>query len=157
MSGDRGQRRAAGQLGFTLLELMVVIGILALALAIVAPSLNRARLGLMVRSAAYELAGGLRAARAAAQAGNRVEVVTLDLARRRYWAEGVVGPRTFPASVAVELAVPESERLGASAGRVRFFPDGSASGARVVLNDGRSTASVLVDWLNGDVRIELRP
>ena len=53
--------------------------------------------------------------------------------------------------------MPESERIGASAGRVRFFPDGSASGARVVLNDGRSTASVLVDWLNGDVRIELRP
>jgi general secretion pathway protein H len=157
MRRDQDGRRAAGQLGFTLLELMVVIGILALALAIVAPSLNRARLGLMVRSAAYELAAGLRAARAAAQAGNRVEVVTLDLARRRYWAEGVVGPRTFPANVAVELAVPESERLGASAGRVRFFPDGSASGARVVLNDGRQAASVLVDWLNGDVRIELRP
>jgi general secretion pathway protein H len=157
MRRDRDQRRAAGQLGFTLLELMVVIGMLALALAIVAPSLNRARLGLMVRSAAYELAAGLRAARAAAQAGNSEQVVTLDLARRRYWAEGVVGPRTFPANVAVELAVPESERLGASGGRVRFFPDGSASGARVVLNDGRSTASVLVDWLNGDVRIELRP
>ena len=157
MRRDRDRRRAAGQLGFTLLELMVVIGMLALALAIVAPSLNRARLGLMVRSTAYELAAGLRAARAAAQAGNRVEVVTLDLARRRYWAEGVVGPRTFPASVAVELAVPESERLGASGGRVRFFPDGSASGARVVLNDGRQAASVLVDWLNGDVRIELRP
>lgn len=157
MRRDRDQRRAAGQLGFTLLELMVVIGILALALAIVAPSLNRARLGLMVRSAAYELAAGLRAARAAAQAGNSEQVVTLDLARRRYWAEGVVAPRTFPANVAVELAVPESERLGASAGRVRFFPDGSASGARVVLSDGRQAASVLVDWLNGDVRIEPRP
>jgi general secretion pathway protein H len=157
MSRARDQRRTKGQLGFTLLELMVVIGILALAVAIVAPSLNRARQGLMVRSAAYELAAGLRAARAAAQTGNRVQVVTLDLAGRRYWAEGVVGPRTLPASVAVELAVPDSERLGASAGRVRFFPDGSASGARVVLNDGRRAASVLVDWLNGDVRIELRP
>lgn len=157
MRRDSDRRRAACQQGFTLLELTVMIGILALAVAIVAPSLNRTRLGLTVRGTAYELAADLRAARAAAQAANTEHAVTLDLARRRYWAEGVVGPRTLPASVAVELAVPESERLGASGGRVRFFPDGSASGARVVLNDGRSAASVLVDWLDGDVRIELRP
>jgi general secretion pathway protein H len=157
MSREGDQRRAACQQGFTLLELMVVIGILALAVAIVAPSLNRARLSLLARSAAYELAAGLRAARAAAQSANRDQIVTIDLARHRYWAEGVVAPRTFPANVAVELAVPESERLGPAAGRVRFFPDGSASGARVVLNDGRQAASVLVDWLNGAVRIELRP
>ena len=67
--------RAAGQLGFTLLELMVAIAILALAVVIVAPSLNRARLSLTVRSAAYELAAGLRTARAAAQSGNREQIV----------------------------------------------------------------------------------
>jgi general secretion pathway protein H len=111
----------------------------------------------MVSSAAYERAGSLRAARAAAQAANVERVLTMDVGTRRYWAEGVVGRRVFPPTVAVELAVPESERFGSSSGRVRFFPDGSASGAKVVLNDGRSAASVSVDWLNGDVRIELRP
>jgi general secretion pathway protein H len=155
--------------GFTLLELMVVIGILALAAAIVAPSLGRARQGLAVRSTAYALAADLRAARAAAQAANMERVLTVDPARRRYWAEGVVGARTFPSHVTVELAVPESERAGGEAGpgsgsgpgsgpgsgRVRFFPDGSASGAKVVLSDGRSAASVLVDWLNGAIRIEV--
>ena len=151
------QRRAHRQLGFTLLELVVAIGILALAVAIVAPALNRARLGLMVRSTAYELAADLRAARAAAQAANVERVLTLDIAGRRYWAEGVVGARTLPPGVALQLALPESERFGTASGRVRFFPDGSASGAKVVLDDGRSAASVSVDWLNGDVRIELRP
>jgi general secretion pathway protein H len=150
------RRGGAREAGFTLLELTVVVAILALAAAVVAPSLNRARPGLAVLAAAHELAASLRAARAAARAANVERVVTLDLDGRRYWAEGVVGPRAIAANVAVRLAVPEGERIGNASGRVRFFPDGSASGARVEIDDGRSAASVLVDWLSGDVRIERR-
>jgi general secretion pathway protein H len=157
---DAGQEPSQGQnwgqSGFTLLELMVVLGILALCLMVVAPSLSRARLGVMVRSTALELAAHLRAARATARATNVEQMLMVDLAQRQYWAEGVVGRRPLPPAVAVNLTVPESERVGASAGRVRFFPDGSASGARLVLQDGRSTASIVVDWLSGDVRLQLK-
>lgn len=146
-----------GQLGFTLLELLVVLGILALGAALVVPAMNRARLGVMVHSTAYELAANLRTARAAAQAASAEHTLTLDLTRRQYWAEGVVAPRRLPQSIAVDLTVPESERVGATTGRIRFFPDGSSSGARLVLRDGRSTASVFVDWLDGDVRVRLGP
>ena len=151
--------RCAGsrQLGFTLMELLVVLGILALCLTLVVPALNRARLGVMVRSAAYELAAHLRSARAAARAVNVEHILTMDLAQRQYWAEGVVGRRQLPHGIAVDLTVPESERIRAGAGRVRFLPDGSSSGATFVLKDARSTASVLVDWLSGDVRIQLGP
>jgi general secretion pathway protein H len=144
-----------GQSGFTLLELMVVLGILALTLAIAAPSLSRAREPLLLRSAAYELAGHLRSARAAARTGNIEHALTIDPAQRAYWAQGVVAQRPLPAGVRV--LVPDSERLGTAAGRVRFFPDGSSSGARIVLDDGRRTAAVSVDWLNGDVRVQWRP
>ena len=150
------RRDGSHDLGFTLMELLVVVGLLALAAAL-APSLNRARLGLMVKSAAYELAATLRTARAAARVGNAEQVLTMDLVRRQYWAAGVVGPRQLPRGVAVSLTVPESERLGANSGGVRFFPDGSASGAKFLLNDGITTASVSVDWLSGDVRIHMGP
>jgi general secretion pathway protein H len=142
--------------GFTLLELLVVMGILALALVLVAPSLNRARLGLAVRSAAYELAAHLRSTRAAAQETNVERALTIDVEGHRYWAEGVVAPRQPPHGVAVDLTVPASERIGANAARVRFFPDGSSSGARVVLDEGRSSAAIRVDWLTGDVRLQAR-
>ncbi len=151
------RQRCAGssrERGFTLLELLVVLGLLALALAIVAPSLGRARLGVMVRSTAYELAANLRASRAAARSTSIEHVLTIDLAQRLYWAEGVVGQRRLPHGVAVDVTVPQSERITASAGRIRFFPDGSASGARLVLHDGRSTTSIVVDWLTGDVRLQ---
>ena len=147
----------SGQLGFTLLELLVVLLIVALSVVLVVPSLNRARLAIMVHSTAYELAANLRTARAAAQAANAERVLLIDLTGRQYWAEGIVGRRQLPQTIAVELTVPESERIGATGGRVRFFPDGGASGAKLVLKDGKATAAVLVDWLNGDVRVQLRP
>lgn len=156
MSGPIRQSAAGGRHGFTLLELLVVMGLLALALTIVAPSLNRLRLGVAVRSAAYELAAHLRSARAAARETNKERVLTIDVEGRRYWAEGIVAPRQLPQSVALDLTVPASERVGANAARVRFFPDGSTSGARVVLDDGRSSATIRVDWLTGDVRLQAR-
>lgn len=155
MTGANSRRE--GERGFTLVELLLVLGILALAVALVVPSFNRARAGLMVRTAAYELAANLRDVRTAAQAGNVERVLTLDLGRRQYWAEGVVAPRQLAAALAAELAVPESERLGEGAGRIRFLPDGGSSGARIVLGDGKTTATVSVDWLSGDVRVQARP
>jgi len=157
MIGAIGRPARSRQQGFTLLELLVVLVILALSLTIVVPSLNRARLGILVHSAAYELATNLRAARAATQAANAEHMLVIDLARRQYWAEGVVAPRQLPQTVGLELAVPESERIGATGARVRFFADGGSSGARFVLRDGRTAAAVSVDWLNGDVRVQLRP
>jgi general secretion pathway protein H len=150
------QSARIGQHGFTLLELLVVMALLALALALAAPSLNRLRLGVGVRSAAYELAAHLRAARAAARETNLERVLAIDVDSRRYWAEGVVAPRQLPHSIVLDLTVPASERLGAGLARVRFFPDGSTSGARVVLDDGRFSASIRVDWLTGDVRLQAR-
>ncbi len=149
-------RRPGREHGFTLLELLVVLGILALALALVAPSLNAARLGIAVRSAGYELAAHLRSARAAARETNVERALTIDIEGRRYWAEGVVAPRQLPRGIAIDLTVPASERIAANAARIRFFPDGSASGARVVLDDGRSATAIRVDWLTGDVRLQAR-
>jgi general secretion pathway protein H len=61
--------------------------------------------------------------------------------------------RPLPRHFAMTLDIPTSEQVGANAGRVRFFPDGSASGGRIVLREGGRTATVSVSWLTGDVDV----
>ena len=140
-------------LGFTLLDLLIALALFALALAVVAPAFDRPLSGVGFRTTVYELAGHLRSTRAAAQAGNVEHVLTIDTASRQYMSEGVVSRRPLARLHGIELIVPENERLSVAAGRIRFFPDGSASGGRILLTDGRTTAAVSVDWLKGDVRV----
>jgi hypothetical protein len=101
----------------------------------------------VVRSAAHELAGTLRAVRAATQISN-VEHAD-DRCRRPYWRRARPG-RQLPEQIHPTRGL--SERTGTSAVR----PDGSASGARVALQDAQSSTAVFVDWLNGDVRVHMR-
>jgi general secretion pathway protein H len=147
--------RPARDAGFTLIELLIGLSIVALTLAIAVPSLSRSRASLALQSSAVELAANLRAARAAARASNSEQSVTLDLAGRRYWQPGATTPHPLPA--AREVTVPDSERLDSARSRIRFFPDGGASGGRIALRDTTGSATVQVDWLTGDVRVTLRP
>ena len=155
-SGHRRQACSAiREAGFTLIEMLVVLGIVAITLAIAVPSFSRVREHLAVRNTAYALAAHLRSARAMAQSTNTERGMTIDLSQRRYWAEGIVAPQ--PLQMGVQVLVPDSERLGSAASRIRFFADGGSSGGRILLKDDRATAAVHVDWMNGDVRVDMRP
>jgi general secretion pathway protein H len=143
-----------GELGFTLLELIVALGIMALGLAVVFPYFNASRAGYQLRAAAYDVATQLRDARAAAQARNVDQAFIIDVGKRRTWIEGGALPRALSPRLAVDVEVPAAEQLGANLVRVRFFADGSASGGKLTLRDGVRRATVTVNWLTGEVRIE---
>jgi general secretion pathway protein H len=143
-----------GAQGFTLLELIVALGIMALGVAVALPYLQGTRAGHQLRATAFEIAGQMRDARATAQARNIDQAVILDVGNRRLWLDGSATRRTLPPRMAVDVEVPVAEQLAANVVRVRFFADGSASGGKLVLRDGGRRATVSVNWLTGDVRIE---
>ena len=143
-----------GAQGFTLIELIVALGIMALGVAVALPYFQGTRAGHQLRATAYEIAGQLRDARATAQARNIDQAVILDVASRRMWLDGSERRRALPARMAVDVEVPAAEQLAASVVRLRFFADGSASGGKLVLRDGGRRATVSVNWLTGDVRVE---
>jgi general secretion pathway protein H len=154
MSHDRreGADRMVG--GFTSLELLVVLGILALATIIVMPLGGQRHPSMSLRSAAFDLAAHLRATRAAAIRNNVEKSLTIDVAARQYGVNGQEARHRLPDQADVEVVIPGTEQIGSAAGRFRFYPDGSASGGRIIFRQGSATVLVVVDWLTGNAQLK---
>ena len=154
MKAWRKQRAGARQAGFSVLELLIVLVILALAATVALPMTSRSRSALAMRSAALEIGAQLRATRTAAIKSNAERTFNVDLLARRFWADGVVGPRPITGQAALDVVVPRSEQTGPTSARLRFFPDGSSSGGKILLKEPGRTATVSVDWVTGNPRVE---
>jgi general secretion pathway protein H len=143
--------------GFTLLELMLVLLIMGLAAGLAAPLLGSGNDALEAKSAARQLAAGLRKARSLAVTDQAETVLTLDLARRRFSVSG--DPRSYrlPAGLELSLYTAQSEQVQEQVGNIRFFPDGSSTGGRITLAAGRRKTDVDVTWLTGQVAIQSPP
>lgn len=157
VSGERRLARdAAGTAavpgGFTLFEILVVFAVLGLALVLVTgfrPPWSR---GLDIEATAAELASQLRLVRSEAIVRNRPAALELDLAGRRY-RPGAGAARPLPNGLTIDLLTIAGERPGGAEGAIRFHPDGSSTGGRIVLADGLRQVAVGVDWLTGRVSV----
>jgi general secretion pathway protein H len=145
-------RRSAGAAGFTLFELIVTLAVLGLALVLITGYRAPWSSTLGLRGTAAELASGLRLARSQAIAGDRPVALALDLVGRRYRV-GDGQPHALPANLSIELLTVAGENRGRSEGDIRFNPDGSSTGGRITLADGRRRVAVGVDWLSGRVTV----
>src|SRR5271168_3722614 len=132
--------------GFTLIEVLVTLAILSLALSLIAgykPPWSR---GLGLQATAAELAAGLRLARSEAILSDRPVLFDIDLVGHRYRI-GTGTPRRLPPDLSLELLTISGEALNGREGDIRFNPDGSSTGGRISLADGRRRIGVGVDWL----------
>jgi general secretion pathway protein H len=138
--------------GFTLIEVIVTLAILGLALVLVAGYKPPWSSGLGLKGTASELASGLRLARSEAIASNRPVPFDLDVTGHVYRV-GAGAARRLPANLSIELLTITGEKRGASVGDIRFNPDGSSTGGRIALADGKQRVAVGVDWLTGRVSV----
>jgi len=145
-------RRARAAAGFTLVELLVVLAIMGFALAAVAAYRPHWSRGLDITAAASELAAQLRLGRSEAIRMNRPVELQLDLAGHRYRV-GAALPKMLPQHLSIDLLTVTGERRGAATGGIRFNPDGSSSGGRIVLADGTRRVAVGVEWLTGKISV----
>jgi general secretion pathway protein H len=145
-----------GQRGFTLIELIVVIAIMALLTATLTVRGNPVSPTTHARAAVRAIAGALRSARSQAIMDNRSVSVTIDTANRRYWW-GQTPPEALPGDLRLAVLAGRDQMAGDSVARIRFDPDGGSTGGRVAIAGGDRTWWVGVDWLTGRVSIAEKP
>ena len=138
--------------GFTLIEVIVTLAILGLALVIVVGYKAPWSSGLGLKGTASELASQLRLARSTAIASNRPVAFDLDVTDHLYRV-GTGATRRLPANLSIKLLTISGESRDANVGDIRFNPDGSSTGGRIALADGKQRVAVGVDWLTGRVSV----
>jgi general secretion pathway protein H len=136
------------------MEVLVTLAVIGMVLAVVPLVAGGPRPGVEVRATAIELASALRQTRGAAIVGFHSEAFILDTARGVYTAGSNRAEAVLPEGLELSLYTARSELEDESTGRIRFFPDGSATGGRITLTSGGHSYVVSVDWLTGAVEME---
>lgn len=139
--------------GYSLIEMLVVLAIVALLVGVAPAAYNTARPGLQARAAAMETASQLRRTRAWAMSHAEDAVVRIDIAARRIEAPVPDGTLALPDGVGVFAYVADSEREGESIGGVRFFHDGGSTGGRLKFTARDTAYQIDVDWLLGRITV----
>ncbi len=140
--------------GFTLVEVLVVMIIIALVLGLVGTSLSRSISGAEAREAARNMVAAIRYTRTQAILKKSEQQFVIDLEAGSYAAPGrktVV----LPEGVDMQLTTAASEVVAENVGAIRFFPDGGSTGGRVDLNVNGREYVVHVAWLTGKARLEI--
>jgi general secretion pathway protein H len=136
--------------GFTLIEILVVLVILALTVTLLVARGPARNAGLEARAAASEVVQTLRIGRSRAIAEDRPVAVMLDLPSHRLALDGVL-------RAALPGWIPLAARMADGTEPRRavfdFAPDGSATGGIVALGKPGRRVLVSVDWLTGRVDI----
>ena len=144
----------ARQEGFTLLELIVVLIVLALVAGLVGTRFVASRGNDFLESTAHQFASRCRAVRAAAIRGGRQHVLLIDLADRRVVADVDFRPLAIPASITIHAETSARERRSPSIAGIRFYPNGGSSGGALTLEADHRSYAVRVNWFTGRVIVE---
>lgn len=143
MTGTLPVLSSGARRGFTLLELLVVLVIAALAGSIIAFGVGGGLENMRLRTASKQILAVMRHARDQAASLKTRTSVEVDQETRRVVLQGAKGGYELPEDVLVKEKA-----------TIEFFPSGGSSGGEVVLENKRGRSyKVKVDRLTGVPRI----
>ncbi|MGL5165436.1 MAG: pilus assembly FimT family protein [Afipia sp.] len=146
-------KRPDSEDGFTLLEVVCVVAIIAMMAAILLPRMPRGTSRPRLEAYAIEIASVLKADRNAA-IRRRSLVATEVSTNSRLIRSGATGKTVrIPADVTYQATLPQrcNQRFGSS--RIDFFASGMSCGGAVTLTRYGVGYEVRVNWLMGGVEV----
>jgi len=144
-----GQQSKIGARGFTLLELIVTLLIVAIAVGLVAPAIGRSTEAVRTRAEVAGFSATFRHAREQAITTQQTFTVAVNPSSRLQTVttgeDEVRWTRTFSARLRIEAETP-------SPLTVRFEPQGNSSGGEFRLSAGAVVYRVTIDAVTGRVK-----
>lgn len=140
--------------GFTLLEMLAVLALIALLAGLSTQLVRPAAPRLRLEAAARGLCAALRATRALAISTNQEATLVLDLHRKTYSSPSV-RETPFPAEARVQVSVANGQRDARESAGLMFYPSGGSTGGDITLEIGDNRAAIQVNWLSGATRCDM--
>ncbi|HLT44722.1 MAG TPA: GspH/FimT family pseudopilin [Luteimonas sp.] len=147
-----GRRRGARQRGFSLLELLLVMALIAATGLLAAGVLTGGFDRMALRTGAKEMAAQMRFARAHAIATGVPQTFTVDPAARTWQGANGRGGE-LPGKLEVRFTGAREVQPRAGVGAIVFFGDGASTGGRLQLSLRDAAWNIDVAWLTGEVTL----
>jgi general secretion pathway protein H len=139
--------------GFTLLEMICILAIIAMLTAVLLPNISRNTSRPRLEAYAIETASLLKADRTAA-IRHRIQIATQIDAGARSLRSGSTGHiLRIPNDVMFEAILPNRCNDRPAFSTISFFPTGMSCGGTVTLSRLSTSYEIRVNWLTGGVEI----
>ena len=144
------------QRGFTLLEMVCVVAVIAMLAAVLLPLIPRQTSRSRLEAYAVQTATLLKADRSAA-IRRRSDVATLvDTTTRSIHSGATAAMISIPEDVHFDALLPQTCRQRAALSTISFFADGMSCGGTIALSRLDTGYEVRVNWLTGRIEIVSR-
>lgn len=147
--GGHSARRA----GFTLIEVLVVIALIALIGTMAAVAMSGGMQGIRMRAASKDIASQLRFTRAQAIASGQPQRFVIKPSAHLYASPGKRAGR-IPEQLSIRFYGARQASAQEGEGAIVFYPDGASTGGSIELSARQAVRRISVAWLTGEVRLD---
>ena len=145
-----------GQHGFTLLEMVCVIALIAMLAAVLMPALTRHTSRAQLQAYALEAATLLKMDRDLAIRRHADIATFVDAPARAIHSGATAQALRIPEDVRFDALLPKNCRQRAALSTISFFADGMSCGGAIALTRLDQTYEIRVNWLTGRIEIVSR-